>query len=94
MLLKDSILEQSPYLQGFINKALERGLEQGLEQGLESGERKALLGVLDRLMTSRFEGIQVAAEVKSLATNKLQLLVNQLIAAEGTDAARKILQDL
>ena len=106
MLLKDSILEQSPYLQGFIHKALERGLEQGLEQGLErgleqglergleNGERKALLGVLDRLMTSRFKGVQISAEVKRFETKKLQLLVDQLIAADGKDAARKILRDL
>ena len=110
MLLKDSILEQSPYLQGFIHRALERGLEQGmergreqgleqgreqgLERGLENGERKALLGVIERLMTSRFEGVQVSAEVKRLETKKLQLLVDQLIAADGKDAAREILRDL
>ena len=86
MLLKDSILEQSPYLQGFIRKAVERGLE--------NGERKALLGVLDRLMTSRFEGVQVSAEVRRLETKKLQLLVDQLIATDGKDAARKILRNL
>ena len=86
MLLKDSILEQSPYLQGFIRKAVERGLE--------NGGRKALLGVLDRLMTSRFEGVQVSAEVRRLETKKLQLLVDQLIATDGKDAARKILRNL
>ncbi len=94
MLLKDSILEQSPYLQGFIHKALERGQAQGLGQGLENGERKALLGVPDRLMTSRFEGVPVPAEVKRLETKKLQSLVDQLIAANGNDTAREILRDV
>ena len=86
MLLKDSILEQSPYLQGFMKKAL--------QQGLENGERKALLGVLDRLLTSRFVGVPVSAEVKRLETKKLQLLVDQLIAADGKEAAREILRVL
>ena len=66
------LLEQSPYLQGFMKKAL----EHGLEQGLENGKRTALLGVLDRLLTSRFEGVPVSTELKRLETKKLQSLVD------------------
>ena len=102
MLLKDSILEQSPYLQSFMNKArvqgiekglvegLEKGLEKGLEQGLEQG-RQNLLDVLLKLVDLRFHGVAVPARVRRADLRKLKTLVDLLFAAPDKDAARQIL---
>ena len=109
MLLKDSILEQSPFLQTFMNKArlqgmetgLERGLEQGLVQGLEKGlekgleqGRKNLLDVLVKLVDLRFKGVVIPAKVKGAELEELKAGIDQLLAAPDNGTARKILRGL
>lgn len=91
MLLKDEILEQSPYLQPLLKKVREQGLEQGLEQGAESA-RKTLLRVLRNLMSSRFTGVPVPSKIERLSTEDLELMVNRLLAAPDNAAARAILR--
>ena len=90
MLLKDSILEQSPYLQAFMNKARVQGIEQGIERGLEQG-RQNLLDVLLKFVDLRFNGVTVPARVKRADLEELKGLVDQLFAAPDKAAARKVL---
>ena len=92
MLLKDEILEQSPYLQPLLKKVREQGLEQGLEQGAESGARKTLLSVFRNLMSSRFPGVPVPSKTERLSTGELERMVNRLLAAPDGASARAILR--